>query len=158
MSALAEFYVVESGGLARLSEAARKRGVLRKRGGDVAGTFGKVARPVGGSDGSGYDYAVLVAYLDEEAVPLAPPEFDDVQAAIADATEASPILVMPSAAEALNALDDAEHSESQFRSYYEAFNEVEDPEAGIRLIRALSELRRRAADLADEEALVIILG
>ena len=157
MSLLATFHVTGPAGLARLSEATRMRGLLRRPSGNLAQVFGQVARPVGTYEGSGYDYAVLVAYLDEQDVVLAPSSYDDVLTKLAEALEATPILVMPQAAEPLGAVDPPEHDESRLRTYFEEFNEVEDAGAGARLLAALAELRRRAAALGEDEALILLV-
>jgi hypothetical protein len=160
VSQLARFLSVEREDLSALVEATTpKRRLFGKPKAGLADALAASTRDLGdGFKWSGYYFAVVLPYLDEHGAALLHSDFDEAATALAQAQQAATIIFTPAHKQYLPRLDPDAYPEDELRRYFEEFNQVADPEAGVAMRDAIATLRGHIAGLKDSELLLLIIG
>jgi hypothetical protein len=161
MSAVASFILLPQAALSRLRDAAvpKKRffGAAKDRYWDFLAQAG---REVGDYRWSGYVLATLLCCLEQDhQTNLLKSPYDELAGFLTKARGNTHVIFCMEHRDAyLEKLDPDSLSIDKLRDYYNKFNEVNEPDAGLPMIDGVRAIRQSLAQLDDASVVVLVIG
>jgi hypothetical protein len=150
MSAVGEIYILPSSSVERVRE------------GVGAGTLDSVLRKdstgVVGYNWSGYVLATLLAYLEEQGVPLMNSDYDDVGTLVSQGRGVTSFVLEPAHRRFLDVLDPGRYDPSALQSYYEEFNQTSANGVGQAMVDGIAMFRDALARIDERSVGLLIIG
>ncbi|QEC67565.1 hypothetical protein FRZ67_09775 [Panacibacter ginsenosidivorans] len=165
MSAIASFYLLDTSKLDELKKSAEiivKKSLFSKKVTDNYRDYlSNNAKELKGFDGSGYVYANLLVYLQEEKnIDLTQNEYDDIAKELIDKRGTSHFLLTNNQKNAfINQLDTAHYSLAEIQQFNQNFSEEGDEETAKLTLEAIEVLRDNLSKVQnDNQILLLIVG
>jgi hypothetical protein len=161
MSAVASFILLPQTALSRLREAAvpkwRLFGPPKDRYWDLLNQAG---REVGNYRWSGYVLATLLCCLEQNhQTNLLKSPYDELAGFLTKARGNTHVIFCKEHRDSyLEKLDPANLSIEKLRDYYNKFNEVDEPDAGLPMIDGVRAIRQSLTQLDDASVVILVIG
>ena len=161
MSAIASFILLPKASLDGLRAAAKPQKRLFRAPKDTYWDYLREAgREAAGYQWSGYVLATLLAWLaDERHVDLQSSEHDELSRYLSGERGSSHLIFSKEQRDKyLAQLDPSAASIEQLRDYYNKFNEVNEPDAGLPMMDGLRALQQAPSAIDDASVVLLIIG
>lgn len=158
MSAIAEFYKIEISKLNELKEAATAQGKPQGEAEDSYFDFlDEKAEKLKEYDWSGYIYATLLPYLDENGIAILDSEYNDIAMYLSEAKDCTHIILTNShKVDYLDKLLPSLFNTEELAAFYNEFNADDDDESGEAMLNAIEVLYENLQKVDNDH--IILLG